>query len=131
MELSLVFGIPYSMLRETMPAWELQLYRYFVLANGPIGLRRDDYRMAMIVGSQCGKCGDTIEKFLPKFSYQKREDWKDLTLEEQKSRAMRVAASITRQCRGNVKKGPLLTISFKKGELRRIKHDGDGSESGG
>ncbi len=108
----------------------MQLYRYFVLANGPIGSRRDDYRLALLMAQNDGR-GRSVERFLMKFSYQEREDWSDLTIEEQKNRAMKVAAGITRQCRGNVKQGPLLTLSFKPGELKRIKHDGDGSESDG
>lgn len=87
--------------------------------------------MAMTIASQAAKRGAKVEDFLPKFSYTEVWEADELTFEQQKERAIRVATEITKQCRGHVKKGPLLTLSFKPGELRRIKHDGDGSESGG
>ncbi len=119
-----------------MPAWELRLYRLFVQEHGPIGDRRADWRMATLLAQNDGR-GRNVEKFLLKFERQEITDFDDLTLEEQKDKAMNVAQSIMRQCGGRIKKTSLLTISFQKGELKKIKrlqgaeNDDDGSESGG
>lgn len=131
-ELSLLFGIPYSMLRSVISERDFRLYRLYSRVYGPIGTRRDDYRTAMIIAHQCAKYGDTIEKFLPKFTYREvEEDDEPKTFEQQLEKTLRVMSEITKQHRGEFRQGPLMTLEFKPGELRRIKRNGDGSDSGG
>ncbi len=127
----MVFGIPYSLLADTLSARDFKLYRLFQRVYGPIGERRQDYRMASVIAHQCAKHGDTIEKFLLSFKYSEpEEDREPRTLEELLAKTVGIAAEITRNGQGEFREGPLLTLEFKPGELRRIQRNGNGSEPG-
>ncbi len=117
-----------------MSAYDFELYRRFCRVYGPIGERRQDYRMAILTASQCAKTGDTVEKFLPKFESRVVgvEDDEPETIEHLQTKAVRIVSEIVKSHRGTVKQGPLRTLEFKPGQLRRIKHHGkNGSEPGG
>jgi len=106
-----------------MSADDFKLYRRFCRVYGPIGERRQDYRMAMIIASQCAKPGDVTEKFLPRFEMTtaNAEDESE-TLDARIAKTVRVASEIVKSCRGTVTEGPLRTLEFKPGQLRKINH---------